>query len=108
MKSKQYTLLIAFVLMALANSIMFLYQPSFRASAGLPPAKVLTEGRASLTQGNLIATQQPRAVYTASVVVSLVTQSVEKNILLFEGFAFIVVGVLWRRKSRAKAATAEA
>jgi hypothetical protein len=107
MKSKRYVLLTAFALVALANSVLLLYQPSVRASAGTPPAKILTEGRANSAHESLFATQGSRAVYSASVIVSFVTQSVEKNILLFEGFAFIFLAFMWRRKSRAKSATAE-
>jgi hypothetical protein len=107
MKSKRYALLTAFALVALANSVLLLYQPSVRASAGTPPAKILMEGRTNPAHASLFAAQGAHAVYSASVVASLVTQSVEKNILLFEGFAFIFVGFMWRRKSRAKSATAE-
>ena len=108
MKSKRYVLLAAFALVALANSVVpLLYQPSVRASAGTPPLTIQMEGRANAAHESLFATQGSRAVYSASVVASFVTQSVEKNVLFFEGFAFILIGFMWRRKSRAKSATAE-
>jgi len=107
MKSKRYVLLAACALVALANSVLLPYQPSVRASAGTPPAKILAEAQTNSTHGSFLATQGSHAVYSASMVVTFVAQSVEKNILWFEGFAFIFLGFMWRRKSRSKSATAE-
>jgi hypothetical protein len=107
MKSKRYALLIAVGLVVLAISVLFMYQPSVRASAGTPPARNLTGGRVDSTPMSFITTQGSRAIYSASVVASFVTASVEKNVLLFEGFAFLFAGFFWRRRSRAKTANAE-
>jgi hypothetical protein len=107
MKSMRYALLIALALMVLSDSVLLLYQPSVRASAGTPQAEVLTGGRADSAHTSFLSTQGSRAIYSASVVASFVTESVEQNVLLFEGVAFIFAGFFWRRRSRAKTANVE-
>jgi|SRR5215472_2308418 len=105
MKIKRYALL-SLALLLLANGGMFLYQPSFRVSAGSTPGQVLPGARATAAS-SLITPQGSRLVYSASLAMSVVTQSVEKNLLVFEGFAFILGGFLLRKRLRAKPATSE-
>ena len=104
MKIKRYALLSS-VLLLLANG-MFQYQPSFRVSAGSTPGQRLPGARATAAS-TLITPQGSRLVYPASLAISVVTESVEKNLLVLEGFAFILGGFLLRKRLRTKPATSE-